>query len=164
MATRIASVGRFLPPGMAASTITAGHAGRAGNASAEFAGLLVYCAVLGWLLSLRLRAEYRGENLSEARQETAAGRSTVRAGWNVAGFSPTVAALFEKDLRYLLRNSTAYFTLLAPVFIVFVLSLGHGGPHAKTTDLPALQLDFLSPGRPLRDAPPRRSRLQQSGL
>ena len=131
MATRLASAGRLLPPGMAASAITAGHAGRAGSASAELAGLLVYSGVLGWLLSLRLRAEYRGENLSEARRETSAGRSTVRAGWNVAGLSPTVAALFEKDLRYLLRNTIAYLTLLAPVLVVIVLALGHSGSHAK---------------------------------
>jgi len=131
MVPHLASAGRFLPPGMAAYAIMAGRAGRAGSASAEFAGLLVYSVVLGWLLSLRLRAEYRGESLSEARQETSAGRSTVRAGWNVAGLSPTVAALFEKDLRYLIRNSTAYLTLLAPVLVVIVLSLGHGGPHGR---------------------------------
>jgi ABC-2 type transport system permease protein len=131
MATRLASAGRLLPPGMAASAITAGHAGRAGSASAAFAGLLVYSGVLAWLLSIRLRAEYRGESLSEARREAPAGRSTVSAGWNVAGLSPTVAALFEKDLRYLIRNKTAYFTLLAPLFLVIVLSLGHGGAHAR---------------------------------
>jgi len=131
MVPHLASAGRLLPPGMAAYAIMAGRAGRVGSASAEFAGLLVYSAVLGWLLSLRLRAEYRGESLSEARQETSAGRSTVRAGWNVAGLSPTVAALFEKDLRYLIRNKTAYFTLLGPLFLVIVMSLGHGGPHAR---------------------------------
>jgi len=128
MVTHLASAGRILPPGMAASAVTAGYAGRA---LAELAGLLAYSGVLGWLLSIRLRAEYRGENLSEARRETAATRSVVRAGWNVTGLSPTVAALLEKDLRYLVRNSTAYFTLLAPVLIVILLSLGHGGSHAK---------------------------------
>jgi ABC-2 type transport system permease protein len=131
MATRLASAGRFLPPGTAAYAITAGRTGRAGNALAEFAGLLVYCAVLGWLLSVRLRAEYRGENLSEARQESAVASTTVRAGWNLAGLSPKVAALFEKDLRYLVRNSRVYLTLLTPLFIVIVLSLGHGGPHGR---------------------------------
>lgn len=131
LATRLASAGRLLPPGMAATAITAGRAGRAGNAGAEFAGLLAYGGVLGWLLSLRLRAEYRGENLSEARRETSAGPSTVRAGWNVAGLSPTVAALFEKDLRYLLRNTTGYFALLAPLLLIVVLSLGHRGSHAS---------------------------------
>ena len=87
--------------------------------------------MLAWLLSIRLRAEYRGESLSEARREAPAGRSTVRAGWDLAGLSPTVAALFEKDLRYLIRNKTAYFTLLGPLFLVIVMSLGHGGPPGR---------------------------------
>jgi ABC-2 type transport system permease protein len=90
--------------------------------------------VLGWLLAIRLRAEYRGENLSEARRPAAEARSTVREGWNVAGFSPTVAALFEKDLRYLLRNTAAYLTLLVPVLIILMLSMGrHRSPHRKIT-------------------------------
>lgn len=131
MVTRLAPAGRFLPPGMAASAIKAGHEGRASTALADLAGLLVYSGVLGWLLSIRLGAEYRGENLSEARRESSTGRLTVQAGWNVAGLSPTVAALFEKDLRYLIRNSTAYFNLLAPLFIVVVMSLSRGGSHAN---------------------------------
>jgi ABC-2 type transport system permease protein len=131
MVTRLASASHLLPPGLAASAVITRHASRARSALADFAGLLVYSGVLGWLLSLRLRAEYRGESLSEARREAPAERSTVRAGWNVAGFSPTVAALFEKDLRYLVRNSAAYITLLAPVLIVIVLSLGHGRAHAR---------------------------------
>jgi ABC-2 type transport system permease protein len=126
--TRLASFARLLPPGMAATTITAPHAGQAWGA---LAGLLAYSAVLAWLLSIRLRAEYRGENLSEARQPTAQGHSEVRVGWNVAGISPTVAALFEKDLRYLLRNTMAYFTLLAPLMVVVVMSLNHGGAHPR---------------------------------
>jgi ABC-2 type transport system permease protein len=131
MVTRFSAAVRFLPPGLTATAITVGHAGAGASALADFTGLLVYSGVLGWLLSLRLRAEYRGENLSEAHREASAERSTVRAGWNVVGFSPTVAALFEKDLRYLIRNSTAYFNLLAPPFILIVMSLGHGGSHAK---------------------------------
>ena len=126
--TRVASASRLLPPGMAASVITARHADRA---LAGFAGLLIYSGVLTWLLSFRLRAEYRGENLSEARRASAVTRSTVGAGWHVTGLSPIVAALLEKDLHYLVRNSTAYLTLLAPVVIVILLTVGHGGPHAR---------------------------------
>ena len=131
VASRFALAGRILPPTLAAHAITMGHAGHAGSALALFAGLLAYCAALGWLLSIRLRAEYRGENLSEARRESPAERSTVSAGWNLTGLSPTVAALLEKDLRYLIRNSQAYLTLLTPVFIVIVLSLSQSGAHTK---------------------------------
>jgi ABC-2 type transport system permease protein len=129
--SRLAEAARLLPPGMAAATITVGRTGSLGKACGEFAGLLVYCGVLGWLLAMRLRAEYRGENLSEARRPAAEGHATVRAGWNVAGLSPTVAALFEKELLYLIRNTAAYLTLLAPVLIIVVLSMSHGSPHAR---------------------------------
>ena len=132
--SRLVAAARFLPPGMAAAMITAGRAGYGGKTCAEFAGLMVYSGVLGWLLAIRLQAEYRGENLSEARRPAAAECCTLRTGWNVAGFSPTVAALFQKDLHYLLRNTAAYLNLLAPVLIILVLSMGrHGSPHPKVT-------------------------------
>ncbi len=126
--TRLSPAEAVLPPGMAASVIIDNNTR---IALSEFAGLLVYCGLLGWALSVRLRAEYRGENLSEARRPETDERSTVRAGWSLTGASPTVAALFEKDLRYLVRNSMAYFTLLAPVIVVVFLSLDRPGPHAK---------------------------------
>jgi len=132
--TRLASGIRVLPPGMAAAMVKFGRAEDLGKACAEFAGLLAYCGVVGWLLAIRLRAEYRGENLSEARRPSAEARAPVRAGWNVTGVSPTVAALFEKDLRYLLRNTMAYLTLLTPVLIILVLSMSrHDSPHPRLT-------------------------------
>jgi len=129
---RLTAAARLLPPGMAAAAISFGRAGSGGKACAELAGLLACCGVLGWLLALRLRAEYRGENLSEARRPSIEAYTPVRAGWSMAGVSPTVAALFEKDLRYLLRNIMAYLTLLTPVLVIVVLSMGrHGSPHPK---------------------------------
>ena len=113
------------PPGMTAATVMFGRAGHSGKACAEFAGVLAYCGVLGWLLGIRLRAEHRGENLSEARRSSAEAQAPVRAGWNVRGVSPTVAALFEKDLRYLRRNTMMYISLLAPLLIVVLLTMGH---------------------------------------
>jgi ABC-2 type transport system permease protein len=132
--SRLASAVRVLPPGVAASTIVFGRASRVGTACAGLAALLAYCGVFGWLLAIRLRAEYRGENLSETRRPDAEARAPVRAGWNVVGFPPTVAALFEKDLHYLLRNAMACLTLLTPALIILVLSMGrHGSPHPRIT-------------------------------
>jgi len=134
--TRLVSAVRALPPSMAAATVTFGRAGYLGKACAEFLGLLAYCGVVGWFLAIRLRAEYRGENLSEARRPSAEARAPVRAGWNVTGVSPTVAALFEKDLRYLLRNTMAYLTLLTPALIILALSMGRrGSPNPKITGI-----------------------------
>jgi ABC-2 type transport system permease protein len=126
----LGAASRVLPPGLTATIITAGDGGRALGA---VAGLLVYCGVLAGLLSVRLNAEYRGENLSEARRPAPEQPSTLRPGWNIAGLSPTVAALLEKDLHYLRRNTMAYFSLLAPPFIVIVMSLNRGLARPRHT-------------------------------
>jgi ABC-2 type transport system permease protein len=132
--SRIVLAARFLPPAIAVSTIAAGRGGSGGKACAEFAGLLIYSGILGWLLAVRLRAEYRGENLSEARRPSVEVHAPVRAGWSVTGVSPIVVALFEKDLRYLLRNIMGYLTLLMPVVVIVVATMGRrGSPHPKVT-------------------------------
>ena len=132
--SRLGAADRALPPVMAASTVALGRAGHPGKAGAGFAGLLAYCGVFGWLLAIRLRAEYRGENLSEASRPSVEAHVPVRAGWNVTGLSPTVAALFEKDLRYLLRNTMTYLTLVTPPLIILVFGLGgRGSPNPKIT-------------------------------
>ena len=72
--------------------------------------LLAYSALLALLLNNRLRAQFLGENLSEAMAPVAiADPGKLREGWDLRGLSGPVAAIFEKETRYLLRS--------APVFI-----------------------------------------------
>lgn len=118
----------LLPPGLTAAASSGGNPQRS---LAPLAGLVVCCAVLAVQLSFRLRAQYRGENLNEARGKTADGPYAVRAGWNVLGLSPIVAALFEKDLRYVFRNSAMALTLLAPVLIVLMMTLNPAAGHSR---------------------------------
>lgn len=129
---RLVAFGRFFPPGMAASMITTGHAGEVSQAALDLAGLAVSCLLFSWALSIRLRAEYRGENVSEARVEKAAAAPTaVRAGFSIAGLSPTVAALLEKDVKYLVRNTIMFFTLAVPFILVVVMSLNKSSEHGS---------------------------------
>ncbi len=128
---RLVTFGRFFPAGLAASMIATGHSGGFGSAVVDFAGLVVFCALFGWLLSIRLRAEYRGESVSEARVEKSAAPATVREGFSVAGLSPTVAALLEKDVKYLIRNTTMFFTLAVPFVLVIVMSLNKGSGNGS---------------------------------
>jgi len=128
---RLVAFGRFFPPGMAASMITTGHAGGVSRAALYFGGLAVFCLLFSWALSIRLRAEYRGENVSEARVEKTAAPTAVRAGFSVAGLSPAVAALLEKDVKYLIRNTTMFFTLAVPFILVVVMSLNKGSEHGS---------------------------------
>ena len=124
---KISNAQRPLPPGLAAAAI-AGAVGRrpgSGGVTASllpFLLLVFYGIAFLWLLNFRLRAEYRGENLSESagRGAMASGLPAVRLGWNLPGVPGPVAAVFEKELRYLSRSGPMLFTLIVPLFMLAV--------------------------------------------
>src|SRR5580700_3550824 len=130
----VTQVQAVLPPGLAANAI-------AQTAHAQFlSGLisLFFLAVLtmafGTLLNLRLRAQFRGENLSEAAARPAVAQvQDLQLGWNLSWFSPPVAAVFEKEVRYLARSGPMLLTLIMPVFMLLVFRMGgtarSGLPH-----------------------------------
>jgi ABC-2 type transport system permease protein len=114
-----------LPPGLAADAITqVSH----GEFLVGFSSLLLLGALalaVGYLLHLRLRNQFRGENLSEpgARRdvEKVSGRSL---GWHLPGLSPAVGAVFEKEVRYLGRSGPMLLTLVMPIFMLVIFRLG----------------------------------------
>ncbi len=116
---------RLLPPGLAAAAIA--QATRAEFAAAFGAFLLLgaYGVAIGWLLHLRLRAQYRGENLTEAvaRSASRKEKSAIRLGWKLPGFSAPVAAIFEKEFRYLSRSGPMLFTMVMPVVVLLIFRL-----------------------------------------
>ena len=124
---KLSNAQRPLPPGLAAAAI-AGIVERptgSGEISASmfpFLLLVCYGIVFLWLLNFRLRAEYRGENLSESagRKSLPSGLPAVRLGWNLPGVPGPVAAVFEKELRYLSRSGPMLFTLIVPLFMLAV--------------------------------------------
>jgi ABC-2 type transport system permease protein len=116
---------RFLPPGSAASSI-AGAADADFTVAAEGFGILsAYCLGIFWLLNMRLRAQFRGENLSEAPApvQLSGERGTTRVGWSLPGVSGSVAAIFEKEIHYLSRSGPMLFTLIMPLFVLFIFRL-----------------------------------------
>jgi ABC-2 type transport system permease protein len=121
-------VQRFLPPGLAAGAIEASRKTQAAAATGTLAGLAVYGLAAGSLLAIRLRAEYRGENLGEAPRVGVKpqGRKRVfHLGWDLAG---PIGAVVEKEFRYLGRSGVMLYSLLAPLIMLFVLGRGgHNG-------------------------------------
>lgn len=118
---------RPLPPGLAAAAIAGAAQRQSGSNMVTTSGvpfLLLVCYGIAflWLLNFRLRAEYRGENLSESegRKTLSGGRPAVRPGWNLPGLPGPVAAVFEKELRYLSRSGPMLFTLIVPLFMLAV--------------------------------------------
>jgi ABC-2 type transport system permease protein len=117
---------KFTPPGLVGAALAAASGGDFGIALGWWALECAYAAVFLWLLDLRLRLQFRGENLSEgvARSAAPARKTTVREGLALPGFSTPVAAVFEKELRYLSRSGPMLFNLAMPLVILVVFLLG----------------------------------------
>ena len=121
----VVSVQAFLPPGLAADAIAqvAHEHFTIGVSSFVFLGSIA--ALMGCLLHLRLRAQYRGENLNESAAASVKQEARgLRLGWSLPGFSQVVAAVFEKEVRYLMRSGAMLLALLVPLFMLVVFRLG----------------------------------------
>jgi ABC-2 type transport system permease protein len=131
-----------LPPGLAANAIL--HIAH-DQLPRGFAFLLFLGAVtlaIGMLLHLRLRAQFRGESLSEAAARPAIAQvQGLQVGWNLPGFSQSVAAVFEKEMRYLARSGPMLLTLIMPIFMLLIFrfgamnSLRHSSSFSRTPDM-----------------------------
>jgi ABC-2 type transport system permease protein len=126
----------LLPPGIAANAIA--QAARA-QMLAGVASLLVLAALttaIGFLLHIRLRAQFRGENLSEvAARPAVATAQGLQIGWNLPGFAQPVAAVFEKEVRYLARSGPMLLTLVMPIFMLLIIRLGPMNPMRQSSYL-----------------------------
>lgn len=130
-----------LPPGLAADAIS-----RALGADflLGFTSLLFLAAitvVVGRLLNIRIRAQFHGENLSEAAARPLTKQPRIlQVGWDIPGFSHCVAAVFEKEMRYLSRSGPMLLTLIMPIFMLMVIRMGplnairHSGMMNRTPD------------------------------
>ena len=121
----VAPVQGILPPGLAADAIAQAIYPQRTVALSSFALLSAFVLVTGYFLHLRLRSQYRGENLSEvAAASTVPKDRSLRLGWNLPGFASPVSAVFEKEIRYLLRSGPMLLTLIMPIFVLIIFRLG----------------------------------------
>ena len=115
-----------LPPGITAHSVAAMGDSRSLTAIALFMALTLYAIVIMGVLSIRLRAQYHGENLSEVSRTIpdlkAAGG--VAMGWGFPALSGEVTAVIEKEFRYLARSGPMLLTFVTPVIMLFVFGLG----------------------------------------
>ena len=130
----LAPVQSLLPPGLAADAIAQAVYSRFMTGFSSLALLCALVLVIGWCLHVRLLAQYRGENLSEVAAAFTLPRDrSLRLGWNLPGLTAPVAAVFEKEIRYLLRSGPMLLTLIMPIFILVVFRLGPIGSKAGRT-------------------------------
>jgi ABC-2 type transport system permease protein len=116
---------RVLPPGLAASAIAGVMQDDFAFALGSFLLLLAYGNAILFLLNLRLRAQYHGENLSEgiAPSSSAKEKTALQPGWDLPWLPAPVTAIFEKEFRYLSRSGPMLFTLVMPVVILLLFRL-----------------------------------------
>jgi len=114
-----------LPPGVAASALGSAASGRGAMASLYLALLGLYAAAILRVLGVRLRAQYRGESLSEVSRDALPrkGHAAVRAGWELPFVSGAVAAVLEKELRYLGRSGPMLLTFVTPIIMLVVFGM-----------------------------------------
>lgn len=132
------AVQKWLPPGLAAGSLVQAAKQQPGPALGSLGLLGLYVLAAGGVLSGRLRAEYRGENLGVAPSRKKAQRR--ESGWLLDGSGP-IAAVIEKELRALLRTLPLLYAIGVPLLLVTVLSgafLRGGGPanHVFALALP----------------------------
>lgn len=138
-----ARVQAVLPPGLASDAIAQVMHAQAVVGLSSFIFLAALGLAVGYLLHLRIRAQFAGENLSETAARSAAPEKTQvpRLGWAVPGLSQTVAAVFEKEMLYLARSGPMLLTLIMPVFMLLVFRMGplnpmhHPGGLSRTPDM-----------------------------
>jgi ABC-2 type transport system permease protein len=121
---RLVPLVSVLPPSLAGRALENAAIGEIRGALLNVVQILIYAAIFGGLLLLRLAAQYRGEEISEAPAPQTAGSSRVRfeSGGNVLDFlSPQIAVMVRKEFRYLVRNGFAALLLFVPPLLVFLL-------------------------------------------
>lgn len=136
-------VQRFLPPGLAADSIISASRESFPRAFGGIALQCMYVVIILWLLNVRLRAQYRGENLGEsaARAVKPVRKTESVPGWNIPGTSGPVSAIVEKEFHYLSRSGPMLFTFIMPVVVLLIFRMapsksgGTGGILAHASDL-----------------------------
>ena len=138
---------QWLPPELTGSAIVAGQRGLPFDAVLNIALVLVYAATFLAVYTLRMRAEYHGENLGDvANAVQAFPRAPALPPQAPLAFSPPVFGplprnpvwppslrpLLAKELLMLRRNTGLLYGVVAPTVMVFLfagrLSLRGGSP------------------------------------
>jgi len=118
----------WLPPGLASAAVRDADAHDPTAVAASMSILGIYLLAAGGLLGIRLRAEYRGENLGDA--PSARKEEKREATWRLSGSGP-ISAEIEKELRVFFRSMPQLYAVFVPMIMVVIIgSLFHNGATA----------------------------------
>jgi len=128
---------QLFPPGLAGKALAAAARGNAATILLSTALLGAYGLAFGLLLDRRLRAQYLGEDLGESPAAVAAPAVSSTSSASFTSFASSflsgpVAAVFEKELRYLYRNSMQWLSLLVPLILIIFFSISASTPRHRS--------------------------------
>jgi ABC-2 type transport system permease protein len=132
---------KYLPPSLAARSVLAFAGSHLVPAYTSLLGLLAFALLFLAIFAVRLKKEFRGENLSEAGHRTTkpeskprpalaepalltpslAPRTDPRSAFSLR-LPSTVAACLQKELIYLKRSGAQLYGLITPLFFVFIIA------------------------------------------
>jgi ABC-2 type transport system permease protein len=127
-------VQQWLPPGLSARTLQKVMEQQPVAGFTSLGMLGIWGVLAGGALAVRLKAQYRGQNLSwVSSRDKAIERG---AGWTLGGSGP-IAAIVEKELRSLMRSVALLWALSVPVlFSVVLAGAFHRGPSSGMNSFP----------------------------
>jgi hypothetical protein len=100
--------------------------------------LLIYCIILILLLRMHARVVYLGEIYSDVHASHR--ELKVQPGWRLPGLDDALAAIVEKELRYIRQNSRLLVQLASPIVfsLLFFLTRGPSGNLFRKAGAPGL--------------------------
>ena len=112
-------VQQWLPPGLVARALQQAVARKPVAGFASLNMLAIWVVLAGGALAARLKAEFRGQNLSSVSSRDKA--IARRVGWTLGGSGP-FAAIVEKELRSLMRTVPLLLAMSLPLLFVLVIA------------------------------------------
>ena len=145
---RVRLIFQALPPGFAGRAVASAASGSLAGFALSLAGVGGYALLFGLLLWQRLKAQYRGEDLSETSAPAAQRKERlVVSVATTALLPPAVSAMVMKEIRYLRRNSIFLINLLIPLLLVLLFSSRglQSRPPGAHGGVPAISPDWIFP-------------------
>ncbi len=127
---------KLLPPGLAGKALDGAALGKISDLGFSVFLLLVYSLGFVLLLERRLHAQFLGEDLGETQAPIAVARAAPLAAAPSASLVSRllpgrVAALLEKEVRYLTRNTAVMLSLLVPLILILFFAVTWSTPRQR---------------------------------
>jgi ABC-2 type transport system permease protein len=127
-------VQQWLPPGLSAHALQQAVERRPLPGFSPMSLLVLWVVLATTVLAARLKAQYRGQNLSWAPGRNKAIERS--GGWSLGGSRP-FAAVVEKELRSLMRTVPLLWALSMPLLLVLVVAGAfHRSPSGDVKSFP----------------------------